>query len=245
MPLRTGIIGLILLMTVANPSHSTSAPPRGGRDLVVVLHGMGRTKLSMAWRAGRLEQQGYDVLNFSYPSTCGSDAGSTTHLQQELQSQLTARAGQVHFVTHSLGGIVVRAYLKQHPPTNLGRVVMLSPPNQGSEVVDRLRDNFLYRLATGPAGQELGTEKTSTPNTLGEVDFPLGVITGDRSFNPLFSAWLSGPNDGKVSVRRAKVSGMTDFLVVPHSHSFIMRSSAVARHVVHFLAHGKFSPHVA
>ena len=241
MDLRTGIVALILLMTVANPSHSTPAPRLGGRDLVVVLHGMGRTKLSMSWLAGRLEQQGYDVLNFSYPSTRSSVASSTAHLHQELQSRLPARTGQVHFVTHSLGGIVVRAYLKQHLPANLGRVVMLSPPNQGSEVVDRLRDIFLYRLATGPAGQELGTEKTSTPNMLGEVDFPLGVITGDRSFNPLFSAWLSGPNDGKVSVHRAKVSGMADFLVVPHSHSFIMRSSAVARQVAHFLAHGQFN----
>lgn len=245
MPLRTGIIGLILLMTVANTSHSTSAPPRAERDLVVVLHGMGRTKLSMACLASRLEQQGYDVLNFSYPSIRSSVTDSTTYLHQELQSRLPARAGRVHFVTHSLGGIVVRAYLKQHPPANLGRVVMLSPPNQGSEVVDRLRDNFLYRLATGPAGQELGTEESSIPNTLGDVGFPLGVITGGRSFNPLFSAWIAGPNDGKVSVQRAKVSGMTDFLVVPHSHSFIMRSSAVARQVVHFLAHGKFSPPAA
>ena len=241
MDLRTGIVALILLMTAANPSHSTPAPRLGGRDLVVVLHGMGRTKLSMSWLAGRLEQQGYDVLNFSYPSTRSSVANSTAHLHRELQTQLTECAGKVHFVTHSLGGIVVRAYLKQHPPANLGRVVMLSPPNQGSEVVDKLRDNFLYRLATGPAGQELGTEKTSTPNALGEVNFPLGVITGDRSFNPLFSSWLSGPDDGKVSVHRAKVSGMADFLVVPHSHSFIMRSSTVMQQVAHFLAHGKFN----
>jgi hypothetical protein len=241
MPLQTGIIGLILLMTVANPSHSTPAPPRGERDFVIVLHGMGRTKLSMAWLAGRLEQQGYDVLNFSYPSTRSSVATSTVHLHRELQTRLTSRAGKVHFVTHSLGGIVVRAYLKEHAMANLGRVVMLSPPNQGSEVVDKLRNNFLYRLATGPAGQELGTEKTSTPNLLGEVNFPLGVITGDRSFNPLFSSWLTGPDDGKVSVHRAKVTGMADFLVVPHSHSFIMRSSAVAQQVAHFLAHGKFN----
>ena len=236
-----GILGLIVLMTVANTAHSTSALPRGERDLVVVLHGMGRTKLSMSRLATRLEQQGYDVLNFSYPSTRSSVAGSTALLRQQLQNDLPARAGRVHFVTHSLGGIVVRAYLQQHPPANLGRVVMLSPPNQGSEVVDHLRDNFLYRLATGPAGQELGTETTSTPNALGEVDFPLGVITGDRSFNPLFSAWLAGTNDGKVSVHRAKVRGMTDFLVVPHSHSFIMRSSVVAQQVAHFLAHGQFN----
>jgi triacylglycerol lipase len=241
MPLRTGIIGLILLMSVAHNSHSASAPPCGERDLVVVLHGMGRTKISMSWLAGRLEQQGYDVLNFSYPSTRSSVTNSTAHLHQELQTRLPARAGRIHFVTHSLGGIVVRAYLKQHHPANLGRVVMLSPPNQGSEVVDKLRGNFLYRLITGPAGQELGTEKTSTPNALGEVNFTLGVITGDRSFNPLFSSWLSGPDDGKVSVQRAKVSGMADFLVVPHSHSFIMRSSTVARQVAHFLEHGRFN----
>ena len=194
----------------------------------------------MSRLAGALEREGFAVLNFSYPSTKQSIAKSAELLRRAVNERGAASESKVHFVTHSLGGIVVRVLVKQQRPANLGRVVMLSPPNQGSEVADRLRKFFVYRLATGPAGQELGTDAASTPNTLDAVDFPLGVITGDRSFNPLFSAWIAGPDDGKVSVRRARVDGMADFLVVPHSHSFIMRSPRVAAQVVHFLRHGKF-----
>jgi len=117
---------------------------------------------------------------------------------------------------------------------------MLSPPNQGSEVVDRLRNNCIYKFVTGPAGQELGTEASSIPNMLGTVDYPVGVITGDKSLNPLFSSWIPGKDDGKVSVQRTGVAGMTDFLVVPHSHTFIMRNSKVASQIIHFLAEGQF-----
>ena len=210
------------------------------RDTVVVLHGMGRTKLSMNPLANELRRQGFAVINFSYPSTRRSIAESSELLRRQLAAVSMTQESRTHFVTHSLGGIVVRAMLKEYRPPNLGRVVMLSPPNQGSEVADRLRNNFAYRLATGPAGQELGTNDASTPNALGPVDFPLGVIAGDRSFNPLFSSWIPGGDDGKVSVRRAQVEGMADFLVVPHSHSFIMRSQQVGAQVVHFLRHGKF-----
>ena len=114
---------------------------------------------------------------------------------------------------------------------------MLSPPNGGSELADHLMTGPLrhfYRLTTGPAGQELGTSPESTPNQLGPVNFPLGVITGNRSLNPLFSSTFPGANDGKVAVERAKVEGMADFLVVRHSHSFIMRSSVVTRETIHF-----------
>jgi hypothetical protein len=144
-----------------------------------------------------------------------------------------------------MGGIVVRAFLKSHRPGNLGRVVMLSPPNRGSEVVDRLRDSRLFRVATGPAGQELGTDAASMPNVLGPVDFVLGVIAGGRSINPLFSAWIPGVDDGTVAVSRTRIEGMADFIVVPYTHSFIMRRSEVAGHVVHFLAHGRFRSRLA
>lgn len=237
MALRLQFVELLMLAALA----TTAAPaPQIERDTVVMLHGMGRTQHSMSWLAGELRREGFEVVNFSYPSTRQSIAQSAALLRSQLPAEAATQTGRIHFVTHSLGGIVVRALLKEHRPANLGRVVMLSPPNQGSEVADRLRNNCFYRLATGPAGQELGTEAGSTPNRLGAVDFPLGVITGDRSFNPLFSAWIPGADDGKVSVRRAQIEGMTQFLIVPHSHSFIMRSSKVAAQVVHFLRHERF-----
>jgi pimeloyl-ACP methyl ester carboxylesterase len=212
------------------------------RETVVVLHGLGRGKFSMSRVARHLRREGYDVLNLSYPSTRMRVAEAAGHLHRELASRLPADATRVHFVTHSLGGLVVRAYLKDHRPENLGRVVMLAPPNQGSEVADRMRKVFFYRWFTGPAGQEMGTDAASLPNSLGAVDFPLGVIAGSRSFNPLFSAWLDGEDDGKVAVARTRVAGMSDFLVVPTNHTFIVLHARALRQVTHFLAHGRFTP---
>ena len=237
---RAAIFGLTMFVTLTCTGKAASTPGDGTRDIVVVLHGMGRTKLSMVPLSNHLRHLGYEVFNLSYPSTKQSIADSAGQLHKAMEQRGLSDSRRVHFVTHSLGGIVVRAYLKQHRPGNLGRVVMISPPNQGSEVADRLRNNCVYKWATGPAGQELGTDDSSTPMILGSVDFPLGIISGDRSFNPLFSAWIEGRSDGKVSVQRTSVQGMTDLLVVPHSHSFIMRSSLVMGQVARFLENGVF-----
>lgn len=231
----------MILFASAGFVDSAVGSPEESRDTVIVLHGLGRTKLSMRLLASRIEKHGFDVINISYPSRsyCVADLADVLH--KKLEGRGVDRAARVHFVTHSLGGIVVRAYLKAYRPDNLGRVVMLSPPNQGSEVVDRMRGGWFYRIATGPVGQELGTEASSTPNLLGPADFTLGVIAGDRSINPLFSAWVHGADDGTVSVQRTRIEGMADFMVVPWSHTFIMRSSKVADQVLHFLEHGKFT----
>jgi hypothetical protein len=143
-------------------------------------------------------------------------------------------------VTHSLGGILVRAYVKTYPPVNLGRVVMLSPPNRGSELIDIFREYWWFRKFFGPIQQQLGTDAASIPNTLGPVHFELGVITGNRSINPIGSAFIPGPNDGTVSVARAQVEGMHNFLVVPYGHTFIMMHKAVAEQTLHFLRTGHF-----
>src|SRR5262249_39286293 len=116
------------------------------------------------------------------------------------------RVGKIHFVTHSLGGILLRQYLADHSVENLGRVVMLGPPNHGSEVVDHLDHLAPGRWVLGPAGRELGTGPEDPPNQLGPVAFDCGVIAGDRSHNFLFSLWLPGPDDGKVSVESTKVT---------------------------------------
>jgi pimeloyl-ACP methyl ester carboxylesterase len=230
---------LLLLLMVS--SGCIGQPPISPRDeCVVLLHGLGRSAASMSWLEQRLATAGFQVANLDYPSEAYPIETLAENLAGPIGQACGGTADKLHLVGHSLGGILIRLYLQQHHPTNLGRVVMLSPPNQGSELADRLRDNPVYRLATGPAGQQLGTAPDSLPNRLGPVDFDLGVITGNTSLNPLYSSWIPGEDDGKVAVARAGVSGMADLLVVAHSHTWIMNSAEVADQIVYFLAHGYF-----
>lgn len=210
-------------------------------DYVILLHGLARTNRSMAKLEKMLSKHGYKVINVDYPST----EHPIEFLAEEFLGKVIDQCSKVprlkiHFVTHSLGGIMVRYYLKHHQLSNLGRAVMLSPPNQGSEAVDYMKDAFMFKKINGPAGQQLGTDKDSIPLKLGAVDFELGVITGSKTFDPLFSMIIPGPDDGKVSVQRAKVAGMTDFVVMPYSHTFIMQKEEVIDQVIHFLEQGSF-----
>ena len=205
---------------------------------VIVLHGMGRTACSMKRVEWSLKREGYRVINATYPSTRLSIQELADDWLNDLIEQKVPRDGcTIHFVTHSLGGIVVRQYLSTHRLERLGRVVMLGPPNQGSEMASRLRTNFFYRLLTGPAGQELGIERESTPNRLGPVNFPVGVIAGSRSFGRRRD--FAGPNDGKVAVARTQVEGMTDFAVIHATHTWMMCHPRVLRAVTHFLRGGR------
>jgi len=187
-----------------------------------------------------LRSAGYQVINLSYPSRGGSVANLANKYLTPTISAIPSSA-RIHFVTHSLGSILLRQYLSAHPLPNLGRVVMLGPPNQGSELSDTLRRSALGRLILGPAGCELGTSASDVPNRLGPISCDAGVIAGDRSLNPLFSLIVSGPSDGKVSVARAKVAGMRDFLVVHRSHTWMMWRKDVLSQVRTYLNTGAFS----
>ena len=208
---------------------------------VVLLHGMGRTRWSMRKPARALGEAGYHVVNLGYPST------SRHHGIQELAADFIPRAvarcdpGQpIHFVTHSLGGILLRMYLQQHKLPGGSRAVMLAPPNHGSEVAESLRGWLLYRWLMGRPGQQLGTGAESIPLSLKAIEMEIGIITGNRSFEPWFSRLLTGENDGKVSVDSARMPEAGDFLVVPSSHSFIMQNARVIDQVVHFIRQGCF-----
>jgi hypothetical protein len=188
-----------------------------------------------------LKKEHYQVVNLSYPSTRLSlQELATNWLPKMLSEQTPEASAKIHFVTHSLGGIILRQYLQDHKIPNPGRVVMLAPPNHGSEVADKLKQNIFYKLFTGPAGQELGTNAFRTSTWEGAAQFELGIIAGDRSLNPRLSACIGGPNDGKVSVQSAKLEGMQDFLVVPHSHTWMMWRRDVAVAVTEFLNSGRF-----
>ena len=207
-----------------------------------MLHGLARTSRSMNNAAKLLAAYGYKIINVDYPSRSSEISSLAQHYIAVALSQCAAPdIKKIHFLTHSMGGILLRDYLARLSIDKLGRVVMLAPPNQGSEIVDKLGGWLLFYYLNGPAGVQLGTDKSSVPNRLGPVKFSVGVIAGNKTVNPVLSWLIPGVNDGKVSVNRAKVIGMKDFIVMPYSHAFIMRQEAVIEQVVHFIQQGYFA----
>ncbi|MEE9498717.1 MAG: alpha/beta fold hydrolase [Nitrospinaceae bacterium] len=217
---------------------SDSAPDK---DYVVVLHGIARTYRSMRSLTKFLEANGFPVLNVDYPSTRIPLESLIEHINKQVVAYNQDHHRKIHFVGYSLGGLLARGVINRHRPSNLGRVVQLAPPNQGSEVADFWKNNFLFQWVFGPAGQDLGAEEKSFARILGPVDFELGVIAGNRTWDPVSSAMIQGPNDGKVSVDSTQVTGLTDHLVIPATHTFIIYDREAWNQTIHFLEHGKFN----
>ena len=211
-------------------------------ECVVLLHGLSRSSLSMNKMERALIEAGYTTANIDYPSR--------DHVIEELaviavtegitECRAQSATARIHFVTHSLGGILVRQYLSEYELPELGRVVMLGPPNRGSAAVDALGDVPGFDWLNGPSGRQLGKGEASVPMKLGPVDFEVGVIAGTRTIDPVTSAVLPDPDDGKVSVEDTRLEGMTDFVIVPHSHAFMMRMQRVIDLTKTFLVTGSF-----
>jgi triacylglycerol lipase len=175
------ILRFLLLALPAVDADSQSEPAARGPECVILLHGLGRTSRSLNKMADALQAAGFRAVNLDYPSrrkTIQELAPET--IERGLSRCAKMRASTVHFVTHSMGGVLVRYYISHHRPENLGRVVMLSPPNRGSEAADHLQDTALYKWFNGPAGQQLVTGPEGLPQQLGPVDFPLGIITENQ-----------------------------------------------------------------
>ena len=219
------------------------SPAEPAREGVLLLHGIARRPASMRPMERRLATAGYRTLNLGYPARTADLAGCAAAIAPAIAA-FAAECDRLHVVTHSMGGLVARVLLARHRPKSLGRVVMLGPPSQGSEVADALHRLWLHRRVFGPAGAELVTRRDAALETrLGAVDYPLGIIAGSRSLDPLASRlWLRGPNDGRVTVARTRLDGMDDHCVLPVAHPTMMRAVHVQSETLRFLAEGRFSP---
>jgi hypothetical protein len=210
-------------------------------ECVVLLHGLNRSWRAMRPMAKALHEAGFTTANVDYPSQAGTvQEIAPLAVGTGLEECRNSGATKIHFVTHSLGGILIRYQNEYAPIPDLGRVVMLGPPNQGSEIIDRTRDWPGFNMLAGDAGAQLGTGAESVPLQLGPVDFELGVIAGTGTINVFSSAMLPNPDDGKVSVASTQVEGMNDFLIVGNSHRYITRSDVVFRNTESFLRSGQF-----
>ena len=230
-PLVCLAIGLLTLVV---------AQPAAAAPCVILLHGLGRSPASMAPLGQGFAAKGYAVVNLGYPSTRRSVEASAGVVGRAIDQCRRRGASPVNFVTHSMGAILLRQYFQDHRIADAGRVVMLSPPNHGSEVVDRHRSAWWFRAAAGPAGQELTTDPSSLPNRLRPIPLAVGVIAGTRNHEPWFAGDFHGPNDGKVSVVSARLPGMTDFITLDVTHTAMPASRRARDQAVSFIASGRF-----
>lgn len=219
---------------------AVAASARAG-EAVLLLHGLARDSGSMAALATSIESAGYAVANVDYPSTDGTP-DELVGLVRRTYAGCCSAADRVHFVTHSLGGILTRIFIEQSRPANLGRVVMIAPPNRGSEIVDLLGDVGLFGRLFGPTARALRTGTAGLTQRLPPPDYEVGIIAGDWPVNPLGAVVIPGRDDGGVSVEGTKLEGMADFRTVHRSHGRIAGAPEVVRHTLHFLRRGRFAP---
>ena len=214
------------------------------KECVILLHGIMRSKLDMLPLTRFLEQRGYTCLNILYPSRKQTLEELSEFVAQKIDAQ-NQSFEKLHFVTHSMGGLLARYYIDRFNPQNLGKVVMLSPPNQGSEFADQLTQNkvlsLVYKKLFGPAGSQLQT--THIHHTK-PIDYELGIIAGTKNINPLAPFFIPkntvGIHDGIVPVERTKIDGMRDHITMPLSHSFMMFNPALMEQVHTFLKSSAF-----
>lgn len=206
---------------------------------VVLLHGLARSTNSMNNMEKALTENGFTVINLGYPSR---EHPIETLAELAIKPALTKcpQDTRVNFVTHSLGGILVRQYLSKYDIKNLDRVVMLGPPNKGSEVVDKLKNFIGFQFMNGDAGMQLGTGKLSIPKSLGHANFDVGIIAGTKSINWILSSLIPNTDDGKVSIESTKLEGMSDHIEMPVTHPFMMKNKEVIDQVINYLNVGNF-----
>lgn len=216
------------------------APIVRAEACVILLHGLARSATSMWLLELRLKDEGFFTVNESYPSTTKPLSELIDTVPPQNVEKCEDRR-PIHFVTHSMGGVIMRGHLARHQIEGLGRLVLLAPPNKGSELVDTMKQIPGFDWVNGPAGVALSADIDSIPNTISDADAEYGVVAGNLSLNPLYSSLIPGDDDGKVSVESTKFAAMTDHITLYVSHTFIMNSTDVAEQVIAFLRTGRFT----
>lgn len=207
---------------------------------VVLLHGIARTSRSLRKLERALQAAGFATLNLDYPSRTRPLEELVEDIHPAIGGFGQTREGPLHFVGHSMGGLLVRAYVAKHRPKRLARVVMLGTPNGGSEVADLLRGLALYRAFYGPAGLQLVTAAAPLA-ALPALDYPVGIVAGNRFIDPI--SWLfilPRPNDGRVSVQSTRLAGMADHVTIHASHTGLPSHPAAIAQTIAFLSEGRF-----
>jgi pimeloyl-ACP methyl ester carboxylesterase len=211
------------------------------RDGVVLLHGISRTALSFRKMQLALERAGFITLNLDYLSRSKALEALAEDIHPAIQHFADSIDTPVHFVGHSMGGLLARVYIARHRPKRLGRVVMLGTPNGGSEIADRLKNFGAFRAFFGPAGQQLGTQRSAVDDAmLPPIDYPVGVIAGNRSIDPVAGTMLPKPHDGRVSVANTRLDGMADHIIVETSHPWLVRNGLAIEQTITFVRDGSF-----
>jgi triacylglycerol lipase len=209
-------------------------------NCVILLHGLGRSHHSMSSLETTLKQSNYVVINRSYPTTKLSIKElAESYIQPMVTDCLNSNPDKIMFITHSLGGLVLEKFLENNTIPNLSHVVMLSPPHHGSPLADALFKNWLYKFVMGPAGQELITKNKHITSSIQQAE-KFGIIAGNYNLIPFTNAFFHEENDGKVSISSAKTTEMTDFIILPVSHTFMMKNKFTKKQILYFLKYGKF-----
>ena len=201
------------------------------KETVILIHGLWRSVWAMEPMAKHLYTEGYNTVNIAYPSFTKPMDYILEMIEAEVSHYL--EKGTVHLVTHSLGGIITREMLPNLPHDKLGRIVMLAPPNQGSEIIDWLANYPILKRTMGPVGQQLGTGQITAPHLPENIDS--AVIMGNSNLIPFFQKLLPTANDGIVSVERGKVEGMNEFHIIDADHTFIASDPRVMKMTLEFL----------
>jgi pimeloyl-ACP methyl ester carboxylesterase len=222
------------------------APGAGSRDGVVLLHGIAGSSLLLRRLEKTLRRAGFATLNLDYESRRKPLLALAADIHRPIARFAADHAGSIHFVAHSLGGLLARVYLANYRPDRLGRVVLLGTPNKGSEVADLLKEFWVYRAFYGPAGQQLATTPDATLSALPRLDYDVGVISACRSIAPISSRFvLPRPNDGRVSVQSCMIDGMADHVTIPTWHTGLLLDANAIRQTIAFLRAGRFEKSAA
>jgi pimeloyl-ACP methyl ester carboxylesterase len=212
-----------------------------GAPGVILLHGIGRNSRSLRKLENALQDAGFATLNLDYHSRKKPLDALAADIHPAVTAFASTTCGPIHFVAHSMGGLLTRVYVATYRPAKLGRVVMLGTPNGGSEIADLLKDLAIYRAFYGPAGQQLLTEQDALLTSLPPPDYAVGIIAGIGAIEPIASTFIvPRPNDGCVSAQSSKLANMADHTIVRAAHRGLVRNRMAIDQTIAFLRDGRF-----